>query len=347
MKRKAAYLIEKAKIEIAEDCLPPLKADEVLIKVHSIGICGSDVSYYTKGATGLGALSFPHILGHECAGEVADVGEAAAGFAVGDRVAVEPGVPCGSCEYCRTGRYNLCESMAFMSSAIKRPGGEGGMATYIIRPAAYVYALPESVTYDEGALLEPVSVALHAVRRSGIKAGQKAAVLGCGPIAGCLLMVLRAWGVTDVFMTDMVETRVKFMKELGARSVLLTENVPEEEVRGWLQNEVHVVFDTTCNEDAINHSLPWLRKGGAVVLVGVFAEHKRIDMKTLFAKELSMITTFRYANTYPQAISLVESGKIKPELLISKHYFFEDADEAMKKASYEKNSVMKVMLKCQ
>lgn len=346
MIRKTAYLTEKEKIEIRKEEIPALKMGEVLIRIHSIGICGSDVSYYTKGATGLGSLTYPHILGHECAGEIAAVGSGVSHVAVGARVAIEPGVPCGTCEYCRTGRYNLCESIAFMSSAIKRPGGEGGMAEYVIRPAAYVYRIPECMTYDQGALLEPVSVAIHAVRRSGIKPGQSAAILGCGPIAGCILLVLNACGVTDVWMTDVIEQRTEFMKSLGAKDVLRADRLRGDELKEICRDKVHAVFDTSCNETALNAALHWLKKGGSMVLVGVPAEARQIDLPTVFSRELSLISTFRYANTYPEAIALIEGGKLKPEVLISHWFDFENADEAMKKASFKKDDVMKIMIRC-
>lgn len=344
MKRKVAYLMEKGKIEIAENELSHIAEDEVLIRVHSVGICGSDTSYFTKGATGLGKLTYPHVLGHECAGEIVEAGASVKGLQIGDRVTVEPGVPCGTCEYCRSGRYNLCENIAFMSSAIKRPGGEGGMAEYIIRPSSYVYKIPDTMTYDQAALIEPISVAMHAVRRSGIKPGQNAAILGCGPIAGCILLVLHAFGISKVWMTDVVKSRTEHMKMLGACDAYVVNSLSEKELKQLLPEQVSAVFDTTCNEIAVNASISWLKKGGSAVLVGVPSGKMSIDLQAAFAKEVSLVSTFRYANTYLEAISLIAAGKLQPEVLISHQFHFEDTGMAMEKAASRAEDVMKIMI---
>lgn len=344
MKRRVAFLTRAGKIEIREQEMPELCEGEVLIRVRSVGICGSDISYYTKGETGLGRLDFPHILGHECAGDVVRTGGEDRRLQPGDRVAVEPGVGCGICDYCRTGRYNLCESMAFMSSAIKRPGGEGGMAEYIIRPTQYVYPIPDTMSYEQAALAEPVSVAIHAMRRSGIRPGQSAAILGCGPIAGCILLVLSACGVSRIYMTDIDETRVRKMKGLGASETYLVKGKEPESLRALLPEEVDVVFDTTCQEDACNASLSWIKKGGVLTLVGVPTGYRMLDLQTLFVREQSIITTFRYANTYPTAIRLMEGGRLHPEALVSHRFPFEKAGEAMEKAAAREPDVMKVMI---
>ena len=344
MRRRAACLTDIRKIEIREAQLADPGEKEVLIRVKAVGICGSDISYYTRGSTGLGRLEFPHILGHECAGEVIKTGREVPGLSPGDRVAVEPGAGCGVCEYCRTGRYNLCENMAFMSSAVKRPGGEGGMAELVIRPAQYVYRIPDGVSYEQAALLEPISVAIHAMNRSGIRPGQCAAVLGCGPIGGCLLLVLRACGISRIYMTDIDGARAERMKVLGASETYTVKDMGTERLKRLLPEEADVVFDTTCQEDACNAGLHWMKKGGILTMVGVPSGHLRIDLQTLFVREQSIITTFRYANTYPAAIRLTESGRLHPEVLISHRYSFADVGKAMEKAASRERDVMKVMI---
>lgn len=245
MERTVAYLTKRSHIEIRREQIAKPRGNEVLIQIHAIGICGSDISYYTKGSTGMGELEYPHILGHECAGEVIEVGEECTQLKPGDRVTIEPGVPCGRCEYCRTGRYHLCPSISFMSSAVKMPGGEGGMAELVLRPEPFVYKIPENVTYEQAALIEPISVAMHAVEKSGIRPGQSAAILGCGPIAGCLLLVLKAYGVSKVWMTDVVPERTKFMKSIGAEEAFQVSGLEPEELKQLVPEQVDVVFDTT------------------------------------------------------------------------------------------------------
>lgn len=344
MRRKAAYLTAKRKIEIRSEEIPRPGAGQVLIRVKALGICGSDVSYYVNGASGMGKIEYPFLLGHECAGEVEAVGDQVSKLHPGDRITVEPGVPCGECAYCRTGKYNLCGNMAFMASAVKRPGGEGGMAEYILRPAAFTYRIPDSITFEQAALLEPISVAIHAVERSGIKAGQNAAILGCGPIAGCILQVLKAYGAARIYMTDVIRERAERMGIMGAERTYPVGGIEEHDLQGLLPEEVDVVFDTSVNESAINASMYWLKRGGSLVFVGVPTGKKRLDLQEAFVRELSLVTSFRYANTYETAIALVSEGKLRPVQLISHRFSLECAEQALEKAAEKTGSVMKVMI---
>lgn len=344
MQRKVAYLVAPSKIEIKDCEIPCIADNDVLIKVKSIGICGSDVSYYTKGSTGVGQITYPHVLGHECSGEIVEIGKNVSKLKKGDRVAVEPGVPCGKCEYCLNGKYNLCESLSFMSTAVVRKYGEGAMSDFIVRPADFVYTIPDNVSFDQAAMLEPISVALHAISRSHIKPGQSAAILGCGPIAGCILCVLKAYGIGYIAMTDLIDSRRLKMKKLGASEVFNVSNFGLNDMKKLISKQVDVVFDTTCNEDAINASFHWMKKGGTFVFVGVPAESKKIDIKTAFIKELTLQTTFRYANTYPRAIAMTAAGSLDPSLLVSHHFTLKEANKAMKLAAEKNSDVMKIVI---
>lgn len=292
----------------------------------------------------MGHVSYPHILGHECGGIIEQVGEKVRNFQVGDRVAIEPGVPCGKCEYCRSGRYNLCEDLSFMSTAIVRPYGEGGMAEYVIRPEKMLYKIPDNVSYEQAAMIEPLSVAMHAAKIGNVKMGQSAAIIGCGPIAGCLLQTLLGAGVDTVYMTDMIEYRLNRMVELGATRTFNVAGVKVEDIYNLLPKSVDVVFDTTCVESAINASFRWMKKGGTFVMVGVPAAEKTIDMNAAFVREIAIRTTFRYENTYSTAISMISNGKIAPEKLITHRYPLEQANDALKLASERRGDVLKVML---
>lgn len=218
------------------------------------------------------------------------------------------------------------------------------MAELVLRPESFVYKLPDHITYEQGAMIEPISVAMHAADRSGITPGKSAAIIGCGPIGGCLLLVLKAYGVNRVWMTDVVPGRLDFMKSIGADGAFQVQNLSQKEMETVIPEQVDVVFDTTCNENAINAGFHWLKKGGNLVLVGVPTGQKSLDVKTAFSKELSILTTFRYANTYQPAIGLIASGKLKPELLVSKVFPLREAEQAMKTAIEQKNEVMKVLI---
>lgn len=343
-KQMMALLTGLMKLEIAEAEVPQIQDGEVLIKVESVGICGSDVSYYSKGSTGVGKVQFPHTLGHECSGRIAKASKHSC-FKVGDRVAIEPGFPCHTCSHCLSGHYNRCQSISFMSSAQKLKYSDGAFSEYIVRPEGSVFIIPDSISFDQAALLEPISVGYHAVQRSGIRAGQRAAILGCGPIAACVLLVLRALGVGSIVMTDIEKSRLNAMESLGASETFDTSGMSDEELRK-LVTKIDVVFDTTCNEEAINASLHWIEKGGSLVFIGVFTSGRFIDLQTVFRKELTLTTSFRYANTYPACISLIENNLLDPMPLVSHHFPLIKIQEAFEEATNNKKEVMKIIINC-
>jgi len=344
MTRSVAYLTAVGQLEIREEPVPMLGSGDVLIQIKTVGICGSDISYYLTGRTGIGALSFPHILGHESAGVVIAKGSEVREFSIGDGVALEPGMPCGVCQNCREGHYNLCESISFMSTARKQPYSEGAFVTHSVRPAHMIHHLPNDMCFENGSMVEPLSVAIHAIERSQIKPGQRAAIIGCGPIAGCLLLALRAVGIGDILMTDIIDDRLHRMKALGSGRVINTADMPFEDLVQIANKHVDVVFDTSCNGTAINAGIHWLDKGGQLVLVGVISGPREIDLQTLFLKEGSIYTSFRYANTYPACISMIKNGLIDPIPLITHRLPFDKISEAFELASSKQSSVMKVMI---
>lgn len=342
--QKAAYLTALHTIELKECPIPSVGATDLLIRVKAVGICGSDIAYYANGRTGMGAVTFPHLLGHECAGEVVAAGKLVEQFCVGDRVAVEPGVACGTCTPCRTGNYNLCNEISFMSSAVVRPYGEGGMSEYILRPASFVHPLPDTVNYEQGAMAEPLSVALHAVRQSGIQPGQTAAIIGCGAIAACIFLTLRTAGVTDICMTDVLPERVARMQTMGAAHAHCTAGLSLTGLEQLAMNTRDVVFDTSCNELAINAGIKWLNKAGKLIQVGVPVGGCVLDVQSLFIRQGSVITSFCYANTYPQVISLLSAGEMCSDLLITHRFPLELTSRAMVLAASKNVDVMKIML---
>ena len=203
-------VLKKAGTIVEEDReIPAIRAHEVLIKVMDCGICGSDVHYYEHGRIGDFVVEKPMILGHECAGEVVEVGEAVTHIKAGDRVAVEPGHTCGKCEYCKSGRYNLCPDVIFLAT----PPYDGAFSEYLSYPADMVYKLPDSMDTVEGALLEPFCVGLHAVAQSEVKAGSCAVILGSGCIGLCTLLALNAQGIHKVFVVDILENRLKMAEK--------------------------------------------------------------------------------------------------------------------------------------
>lgn len=342
--RRAALLTAREKIEFADRPVPRAGRGEVLIRMKAVGVCGSDVAYFRTGRTGVGEVRFPHIMGHECAGVVAQVGEGVTGFEIGDRVTTEPGWFCGHCRACTEGRYNLCEHMSFMGSAVADIYGEGALIESTIRPADLVFKLPDGVDDACGAMIEPFSVGMQAARTAALEPGQRAAILGCGPIAMCTLMLLNIFGVRDVLMTDIVEGRVRTMQSLGA-DARNTAGMDAEALSKLVESgSVDAVFDTTCYAPAINASMRWLKKGGKIVQIGVAGGHMDIDMQTLFNRCISIVPTFRYANTYPALLKMAQQGLLPTDKLITHRFPFAETQRAFETAASRSDSVMKVLI---
>lgn len=347
--RKAAVMHGINSITVEKIDMVEPKDDEVLVNIKSVGICGSDIAYYTKGRTGVAEVKPPHILGHECSGEVVKIGQNVKNIKVGDRVAVEPGKPCGKCQLCLEGKYNLCNEMIFMSTPNPNPmkKGEGAFVEYSTRPSEFVFPIPENMTFDEAAMIEPLAVALQALEKGNIKAGKSALILGCGPIGLCILLALKAYGCTDIYMTDIVDYRLKQAKELGATKVFNALEEDYEEIINKLTNGkgIDVVFDTTCNEKAIQSAVNLVAKAGNIVLVGVSTRTDMpFDMVQILKKEITIRSSFRYNNKYPLAIKLVASGLIDIKKIISHKMPIEEISEAMKMVSDKTEGVIKVVL---
>ncbi|MEG0377709.1 MAG: alcohol dehydrogenase catalytic domain-containing protein, partial [Eubacterium sp.] len=218
---KVAVMTDIMEMEMMERPKPEVKDNEVMVKVKHCGVCGSDVHFYEQGRIGGFIVEPPFVLGHECAGEVVEIGSAVKKFKVGDLVAIEPGRVCNTCEACKSGRYNLCPEMEFYAT----PPCDGAFAEFVTAPEDMTYMLPEGMSTLEGALLEPLAVGFQAVTRGKATVGQSAVVLGSGCIGLCTMMALHARGVNTVYMVDVIPMRLEMAKKLGAAGVV---NAKEE-----------------------------------------------------------------------------------------------------------------------
>lgn len=215
-KMNAAIMDEQLSISVKQIDIPVPKVNEALIKVYCIGICGSDVHYYEHGRIGRYVVKEPIILGHELAGEVVEVGKQVSNIAVGDRVAVEPGVTCGQCDYCKSGRYNLCPDVVFLAT----PPVNGAWAEYIVMPSDYLFKLPDSMSYEEGAMLEPLSVGFHAMMRGKVQPFDRVLITGLGPIGLLAGQAAKLFGVSEIYGTDVVPFRRQLAMEMGFTAAL-------------------------------------------------------------------------------------------------------------------------------
>lgn len=334
---KAIYL-EKTKVIIKKELpKPSIKDDEVLVEIKSVGICGSDVEYYKSGRIGEFVVEEPLILGHECAGLITQVGKNVENLQVGDRVALEPGIPCRKCKYCKSGRYNLCPDVDFMAT----PPSDGAFVEYLAHPADFAFKLPDSVSYDEGAMIEPLSVGIHAAERADIHPGDKVAILGAGPIGLMSLQSVLVRGATELVVTDIVDFRLEKATELGATETI---NVKRKSISSY-NSGFDKVIQTAGTAETYKQAMEIVNRGGRVVQVGhPSTEQVSIDPNLPITREFELVGSFRYANTYPVAISLLSASKVQLKPIISKNFSFNQVEEALQYPKKNPDKCIKVVV---
>lgn len=332
------------KVEMEERLIPEISENEVLIKVMDCGVCGSDVHYYQHGRIGNFIVDKPLVLGHECAGRIVKVGGNVDNLSVGDLVAVEPGYTCGKCEYCKKGLYNLCPDVVFLAT----PPYDGAFVEYLKYPADWVFRLPDNMDTVEGALVEPFCVGLHAVNQSGGNVGDSALILGAGCIGLCTMLALHAHGIHQVYVVDMVESRLQKALSLGASDVI---NASERDVISDVEHftsgkGVDLVFETAGAAATTQQSVKLVKRGGTVVLVGMSPNPVfEFDFGTLQDKEAKLHTVFRYRNLYPVAIEAISKGNIPIKEIVTDIYDFDHIGNALEDSINRKAEVIKAVIK--
>lgn len=344
-------LHEKLRMELEQRPLPSKpKANEVQLATHTVGICGSDVKYWQQGKIGNFILTKPMILGHETSAIVLEVGELVKNLQPGDKVAVEVGLPCSSCSLCRTGKYNLCNQMAFAAT----PPYDGTLTRYFNHPADFCFKLPEAVSLEEGALLEPLAVAVHACQRAPIKLGDVVLVCGAGAVGLLSMLTARAFGASHVIVTDVLESRLAFSRSLGANATFLVERgqTPIElaaKVRDYAKKAkgvegVDVVLECSGAESSLNLGIQSAVVGSQIVCIGCQPDTVTIPLNCALMQEIDIKGVFRYRNCYPLALSLVETGKINLRPLVTHRFKLEDSIQAFEACC--KGEGVKIMIKC-
>ena len=343
-KMKAAFLYRPGDLRIEETEKPTPRPDEVLIRVKSVGVCGSDVHYYKNGRIGPFVVRAPHILGHESSGEVVEVGSDVKNLKVGDRVVFEPGVPCRRCRFCKMGRYNICPNVVFLGT----PPVHGAYREYMTAPEDFLFKLPEEMDFHEGAMIEPLAVGVHACNRGEVGPGQTVAILGAGPIGLVTLQAAKAFGATTIIATDILPSRLDLAKELGATDTI---NAAEEkDVPGKIQEitggmGADVVIETAGAVPTTQACVEAARPGGVIVWVGLPEETVfPIDVMTAICKEVDIRGIFRYANAHPTSIELVRAGRVNVKRMITHEFSLDELDEAMQLALSRDPSVVKIMI---
>lgn len=341
---KVAVMTGIGKIDYTEAAMPVPKDDEVLVKLEYVGICGSDLHYYENGRIGDYIVEPPFVLGHEPGGTVVEVGKNITHLKVGDKVALEPGKTCGTCRFCREGKYNLCQDVIFFAT----PPVDGVFQEYVAHEAALCFKLPDNVSTLEGALIEPLAVGFHAASQGDAHAGQKAIVFGAGCIGLVTMMALKARGVTNIVVVDIMQKRLDKALELGATAVI---NSAEEDVLAsskalTAEEGFDLAIETAGTEITAGQCIQVVRKGSTIVLVGYGKSGMmNLPMSLALDKEITFKTVFRYRHIYPMAIEAVASGKVNLKGIVTHSFDFEHVQEAMDHCVKDKSNIVKAVIK--
>ncbi|BAV49334.1 alcohol dehydrogenase [Mesorhizobium sp. 113-1-2] len=329
---RALVLEKKGELSLREVALPlDVGPDDVKIAIHTVGVCGSDVHYYTHGAIGSYVVRAPMVLGHEAAGTVVETGANVVTFKVGDRVCMEPGVPNMSSRATKLGIYNVDPDVRFWAT----PPVHGVLAPYAVHPAAFTYKLPDNVSFAEGAMVEPFAIGMQAASRARIVPGDVAVVVGCGPIGIMIALAALAGGCSKVLISDFSAPKLKIAAQYaGIVPVNIGEQSLVDAVAAATDNwGADIVFEASGSPKAFADLFDVVRPGGAVVLVGLPVEPVALNVPAAISKEVRIETVFRYANIFDRALQLIASGKVDLKPLITGTYDFADSIEAFERAA--------------
>ena len=347
-KMKVAVMTGINRMEIVEKTVPRPRDDEVLVRLEYVGVCGSDLHYFENGRIGDFIVKPPFVLGHEASGVVVETGSKVTTLKKGDKVALEPGKTCGVCEFCRSGRYNLCPDVIFFAT----PPVDGVFQEYVSHEAGLCFKLPDKMSTMEGALIEPLAVGFHAAISADAKLGQSALVTGSGCIGLVSMMALKALGLSRVYISDVVNKRLDKAKSLGAdesinsseKDLLKTVTGLEKERTG--NNGVDLVIETSGSETAAREGIGALKKGGTLVFVGYSKSGMmNLPIGQALDKELTFKTIFRYRHIYPLAIDAVDRGLVDIKNIVTNVFEFQDIQKAMEESIHNKAEIVKSVVK--
>lgn len=318
----------------------------VVVSLEYVGICGSDVHYYHNGQVGVYKvdLDSDYMLGHETAGTVTEVGEGVTNLQVGDRVCLEPGVVDGTCEFCKSGKYNLCPDVQFLAT----PPVPGCNEEFIEFPADYCFKLPDNVSTKEGALIEPLAVGFHAANQGEVGVGDSVLILGAGTIGMTTLLSCKAHGAGQIIVADLIDAKLELAKEMGADVVINSgkQNVFDEVNKVTGGQGAEKVFETAGSAVTIAQTPYLVKRGGTITLVGISVKPEiTFDFGQIMDKEITIKSVFRYRNIFPKAIAAVSKGAINVKPLVTHEFDFDHIQDAYQEAVNNKTDALKVMVK--
>jgi L-iditol 2-dehydrogenase len=324
---RAAVMTELNKIVIQERPEPDPRPMEAVVRIEAVGVCGSDTAYYKLGRIGDYVVEGPIILGHEVSGQVVKVGSDVTNVAVGDRVAIEPGTPCRNCRECMAGRYHLCPDLVFLAT----PPYDGALIEKMTIDARNLYPMPDEMTYEEGALLEPLSVGIWGCKRAGLEAGDDVLVTGAGPVGLLAAAAARALGAGRVTVTDLSDFRLNLARDLGFKTE--RSDAPAEKT-------FDVLLECSGAPGVLGQAMRRLRPAGRAAMIGMSKEESiGLPLAQLNVNELTISLVNRYNHTWPLAIELVSSGRIDVAPLVTHHFPLAESADALTLGSRVTDSV--------
>ncbi|WP_336946028.1 NAD(P)-dependent alcohol dehydrogenase [Asaia sp. HN010] len=329
---RASVLVEKGVIALQKRPVPTPAPDEVLIKVACVGVCGSDVHYYKEGRIGDFIVDAPLVLGHEVSGRIVAVGRDVSESRIGERVAIEPQRPCRTCPQCMAGRYNLCPEMKFYAT----PPIDGAFQDYVTIQSPFAHKVPDSLSDEEAALLEPLSVGIWACQKAQIGPGSRVLIAGAGPIGIITAQAARGYGASEIIMSDLLEDRRKRALTLGATHVI----DPSKESVSDLG--VDAFIDCSGATPAIKSGITAVRGAGHVILVGMGADEVPLPLPIIQVRELTVTGTFRYTGTWPIATQMVAQGKVDLNALVTAKFDLDHVQDALE-ATFDPTSLKPVV----
>ncbi len=319
---RASYLVEPGEVALRNTDVPALESDQVLVQVAAVGVCGSDVHFYQHGKLGPFVVDQPLILGHELSGVIAAVGSDVDTSRIGQRVAVEPQRPCGKCAQCNSGRYNLCPEMIFFAT----PPVDGAFCEYVAIQSKFAYEIPDSISFNAAALIEPLSVAIWALKRAEIKAGSTVLIAGAGPIGVIVAQAAKAMGATEIIITDISEDRLAFALKHGATRAI---NVAKDNLDGV---QVQIFVDASGSAPAVYAGIKAVGPAGYAMLVGMGNDDVLLPVAHIQNNEIWVSGVFRYINTWPLGIQMVAAGQIDLDVVVTATFGLSEVDAALNNA---------------
>jgi L-iditol 2-dehydrogenase len=341
---KAMALTGKEKIQMIDVPMPEISNDtDVLVKIKTVGICGSDIHYYTTGHIGSQIVVYPFVVGHESAGFIEAIGKKVTSVRIGDRIAIEPAMPCHNCEQCQSGRHNTCLNLKFLGC----PGqADGTLKEYIVIPESSCFPITNNINFDQAAISEPLAIGVYAVKQSGIKKGDKIGILGFGPVGMSTLIAAKAKGIEKIYVTDKINARLKIAEKSGGsfcgnpdKTDIETEIIQKEAFG------LDVVFECCGQQETLNNAFQILKPGGKLVIIGIPEfECWSIPVDLARRKEITIFNIRRQNHSLIETLDGLENGIFDVKLMPTHHFKFHETPQAFEMVKNYQDGVMKAIV---